>query len=112
AVFGPATDGGFWSLGFRRPGRVDLDDVLLGVPMSTDETGAVQLARLRRAGLRTRLLPELCDVDTVADAEEVAALQPRGRFATTSRRLRSPAAAPSVMVTAATTASTTTVAAA
>jgi rSAM/selenodomain-associated transferase 1 len=87
AVFGPASDGGFWTLGFRRPREVRLDDLLVGVPMSTAETGAFQLRRLREAGLRTRILPELRDVDTAADAEEVAALQPGGRFAATLRSM-------------------------
>jgi rSAM/selenodomain-associated transferase 1 len=93
AVFGPATDGGFWSLGFRRPTEVDLDAVLLGVPMSTDETGAVQLARLWSAGLKVRLLPELCDVDTVTDAEQVAKLRPQSRFATAFEAMAMPVAA-------------------
>ena len=42
AWIGPATDGGFWALALRRP-----DGALIrGVPMSTDTTGARQLARL------------------------------------------------------------------
>lgn len=78
AWFGPADDGGFWSLYLREP-----DGALLrGVPMSQDDTGAVQLARLTRAGLSVGTLPALLDVDTVADAEQVAALAPTSRFAT------------------------------
>ncbi|MFD0307792.1 DUF2064 domain-containing protein [Streptomyces sp. NPDC127119] len=77
AVFGPAEDGGFWALGLAEP-----DPLLLrGVPMSTPTTGAVQRGRLIAAGLRVRDLPPLRDVDTAADAEAVAALAPRGRFA-------------------------------
>ncbi|MEW2565810.1 DUF2064 domain-containing protein [Streptomyces sp. NPDC047070] len=77
AVFGPAEDGGFWALGLAEP-----DPWLLrGVPMSTPGTGAVQRGRLVAAGLRVRDLPPLRDVDTAADAEAVAALAPRGRFA-------------------------------
>jgi glycosyltransferase A (GT-A) superfamily protein (DUF2064 family) len=39
--------------------------------MSTDETGAVTLAALRDTGLNVELVPELADVDTVDDVEEV-----------------------------------------
>ncbi|MFF0277040.1 DUF2064 domain-containing protein [Streptomyces sp. NPDC004330] len=76
AWFGPAADGGFWALGLAAPDPT----LLLGVPMSVPETGAVQYARLRAAGLRTGTLPLLRDVDTAADADEVAALAPAGRF--------------------------------
>lgn len=77
AVFGEAEDGGFWLLGLRRP-----DPALTsGVPMSTTGTGRAQLERLTGAGLRVRGLPELIDVDTVADAWRVAAAVPRSRFA-------------------------------
>jgi rSAM/selenodomain-associated transferase 1 len=77
ATFGPAEDGGFWLLGLR-----DIDPALvLGVPMSRSDTGSRQLARLHEAGLRVRLLPELADVDTAADAERVAAATPTSLFA-------------------------------
>lgn len=79
AWFGPAADGGFWALGLADPGPAEA--LLRGVPMSTPETGAVQRERLRAAGLRVRELPCLRDVDTAADAAEVAALAPTGRFA-------------------------------
>jgi glycosyltransferase A (GT-A) superfamily protein (DUF2064 family) len=82
AWFGPAADGGFWALGLAEPGRPDL---LLGVPMSTASTGAVQRARLTEAGLRVADLPVLRDVDTAADAAEVAALAPHTLFARTLR---------------------------
>jgi len=77
ATFGPAADGGFWLLGLRRPDP----RLVLGVPMSTAETGAAQLARLHDAGLRVCQLPALLDVDTAADAYAVARLAPRTRFA-------------------------------
>ncbi|GAA4397055.1 DUF2064 domain-containing protein [Actinomadura verrucosospora] len=83
AVFGPARDGGFWLLGLRRPAAA----LLRGVPMSRPDTGAVQLARLRAAGLRTAVLPELTDVDQTADAAAVAAAAPDGRFAAAVRAL-------------------------
>ena len=77
ATFGMAEDGGFWLLGLR-----DIDPALvLGVPMSRPDTGALQLARLHAAGLRVMPLPELSDVDTAAEAERIAALIPGSRFA-------------------------------
>lgn len=77
ACFGPAEDGGFWALGLAEPDPA----LLLGVPMSTPWTGAVQRRRLAAAGLRVRDLPALRDVDTAVDAAAVAALAPHGRFA-------------------------------
>ena len=77
AWFGAAADGGFWALGLARPDPA----LVLGVPMSRPGTGAVQLARLQLAGLRVGMLPVLRDVDTAADAAEVAAEAPATRFA-------------------------------
>jgi len=77
ATLGLAEDGGFWLLGLR-----EIDPALvLGVPMSRSDTGSRQLARLHEAGLRVRLLPELADVDTAAEAERIAAATPGSRFA-------------------------------
>ncbi|WP_432763098.1 TIGR04282 family arsenosugar biosynthesis glycosyltransferase [Actinomadura xylanilytica] len=84
AVLGPADDGGFWLLGLARPDAA----LLRGVPMSRPDTGALQLRRLRAAGLEVAPAPRLTDVDTAADAARVAALAPRGRFAAAVRRLQ------------------------
>jgi uncharacterized protein len=81
AWFGPASDGGFWGLWLRSPDG----DLIRGVPMSQDDTGAVQLARLRAAGLVVDVLGELNDVDDIDDALAVAELVPDSRFATTLR---------------------------
>lgn len=78
AVLGPATDGGWWALGLRRPADAD---VLRDVPMSCQDTGARTLAALRATGLDVELLPSLSDVDTMADAVTVAAQAPDSRFA-------------------------------
>jgi hypothetical protein len=78
AVLGPATDGGWWALGLHSPVHAT---VLREVPMSRPDTGARTNHALRRAGLTVSELPQLSDVDTVADAFQVAALAPMGRFA-------------------------------
>jgi glycosyltransferase A (GT-A) superfamily protein (DUF2064 family) len=62
--------------------------VFTGIPMSTDTTGARQLDRLRELRLRTARLDALRDVDTFADAVEVAATIPRSRFAAAFARVR------------------------
>jgi rSAM/selenodomain-associated transferase 1 len=92
ATFGPAEDGGFWLLGLR---AVD-PALVLGVPMSRSDTGSLQLARLRQAGLRVRLLPELADVDTAGEAERIAAATPGSAFATCVKALGQRAARPLV----------------
>jgi rSAM/selenodomain-associated transferase 1 len=79
AVFGPAADGGWWALGLRDVAHAE---ALREIPTSTAETGALTLAALRERGLRVASLPVLRDVDTAADAIEVAAACPPGsRFA-------------------------------
>jgi uncharacterized protein len=90
ATFGLAEDGGFWLLGLR---EVD-PALILGVPMSRDDTGPRQLARLEQAGLRVQLLPALTDVDTVREAEDIAALTPGSRFAACLARIREGARQP------------------
>ncbi len=83
AVLGRATDGGWWAIGLRHADS----RVFIGVPMSTDHTGADQLARLQELGYRTRLLDELQDIDTFADALDVARHIPASRFAATLEAL-------------------------
>jgi rSAM/selenodomain-associated transferase 1 len=77
AVIGLAADGGWWTLGLRRPDPAVFD----GVPMSEPGTGAAQVAALERLGLSYRQLPRLRDVDTIDDALAVAAEAPESRFA-------------------------------
>jgi uncharacterized protein len=84
AAFGFANDGGFWLLGLR---QVD-STLVLGVPMSRQDTGARQLARLERAGLRVAHLACLTDVDTADDAGQIAAGRPDLLFSARFRALR------------------------
>ena len=79
AFLGFASDGGFWALGMRDPNG----EHIRGVPMSQDDTGRVQLGRLRGAGMTVHLLPEINDIDTIDDAIEVSELVPHGRFGRT-----------------------------
>jgi glycosyltransferase A (GT-A) superfamily protein (DUF2064 family) len=79
AVFGPATNGGFWLFGLRRPDR----SLLAGVPMSAPESGRILLERLAGGGLRVALAPQLTAVSAFDAAEQVAAEIPASRFAAT-----------------------------
>jgi glycosyltransferase A (GT-A) superfamily protein (DUF2064 family) len=78
AALGPATDGGWWVLGVRRP---ELAGLIADIPTSLPDTGARTLVALRASGCRLIDLPELSDVDTWEDAVAVAAEVPDGRFA-------------------------------
>ena len=86
AALGPASDGGFWLIGLGR--GVDPVAAFEGVPMSVDETGAAQLARLRALGLAPVLLPTLRDVDTIEDVWAVADEAPTSRLAALAGALR------------------------
>ena len=83
AVLGPALDGGYWTIGLRRPDPA----VFRGVPMSSPETYGAQRGRLEALGLRTAILPPLRDVDTIDDAAAVAAASPDTEFAAAFRRV-------------------------
>lgn len=79
AWYGPAADGGFWLLGLRRTdelrpfiGDARRGDLVRGVGMSRDDTGAVQRARLTDAGLTVADLPELTDIDDIDSLRAVA----------------------------------------
>ncbi len=63
AVFGPATDGGYWLVGMKR--RPGLGGVFTGVRWSSRHALADTLANL--AGRRVRLLDRLDDIDAGAD---------------------------------------------
>lgn len=86
SVLGHAEDGGWWAIGLQNadPG------VFLGVPMSTELTGAAQERRLRERGDRVQLLPTLVDVDYADAAAQVAAEAPTTRFAAAWTALAGP----------------------
>src|SRR5581483_1735840 len=81
---GPAVDGGWWVIGWR---RADPRAVFAGLPMSTATTGAAQERRLRALGLDVLAAPALQDIDTVGDLSTVAEAFPRLRTARVAERL-------------------------
>jgi rSAM/selenodomain-associated transferase 1 len=81
AVLGPASDGGYWAIGFRDPDPT----AFAGVPMSADDTAEHQRGRLSDLGLRVMELEQLRDIDTVDDARAVAAVVPWTRTAAALR---------------------------
>jgi glycosyltransferase A (GT-A) superfamily protein (DUF2064 family) len=83
AVLGPALDGGYWTIGLKRPDT----EVFSGIPMSDADTCRAQCGRLDELGLRWRKLMPLNDVDTFADARLVARIDPGTRFAATLQAL-------------------------
>lgn len=79
SVLGPATDGGWWGLGLHGARGAHS---LVGVPMSSPDTGAATRSALEDSGLRVTELPELTDVDRPEDVDEVARrCAPGSRFA-------------------------------
>lgn len=84
AVFGPATDGGWWALGVSTP---DMAGVVATIAASRPDTGARTLSALHRHGCRVAELATLTDVDTPADVPVVAAeLSADSRFRAAARR--------------------------
>jgi rSAM/selenodomain-associated transferase 1 len=79
AVLGPAPDGGYWSIGLKRPNWA----VFAGIEMSVETTCAQQRARIEQLGLRLDETTPLRDIDTIEDARAVARAAPRSRFART-----------------------------
>jgi glycosyltransferase A (GT-A) superfamily protein (DUF2064 family) len=77
-VIGPAVDGGWWLLGLSVPGAAD---ALARVAMSTPRTAFDTRRALAGWGVRLATTRTLRDVDTVDDADLVAAAAPATRFA-------------------------------
>lgn len=64
AVLGPATDGGYYLVGLRRP----VPEIFIDIPWSTETVFQTTLARMHTHGISYALLPELRDIDTEEDA--------------------------------------------
>ena len=78
AIFGPADDGGYWLIGLRALRREEqsYDALFNDVPMSTDETGTAQRARLASCGWRVHDIGRLRDIDTIEDIVAVTTAFP------------------------------------
>lgn len=63
AVLGPATDGGYYLIGFSQ----DPKNVFDGIEWSSPNTLVQQCDALRRAGLTVAELTPLSDIDTIDD---------------------------------------------
>lgn len=84
STLGPTPDGGYWCVGFSAPVAGAFD----GVPMSVPDTYERQRRRFAELGVRVRDQPPLRDVDTIDDAQAVAAIAPGTRFARALGALR------------------------
>lgn len=62
-VFGPTLDGGYYLIGMKAYHKALFADI----PWSTEETLIASLQAAKSCDLKVHLLPELRDVDTVAD---------------------------------------------
>lgn len=65
AVIGPASDGGYYLIGFRK--HAFLPDVFRGITWSTDSVFQQTMEIFRRFGMSVHVLPEWNDVDTLDD---------------------------------------------
>lgn len=66
AVVGPASDGGYYLLGYNAPA----DFAFADMQWSTNTVCAETLERFGKRGIQPHLLPELGDVDTAKDLEQ------------------------------------------
>ena len=69
-VVGPAHDGGYYLIGFRR--ETFLPDAFVGIAWSAPEVFTRTLVILRNSGRRVHLLPPWWDVDTIEDLRALA----------------------------------------
>jgi uncharacterized protein len=65
-VIGPASDGGYYLLGFKSDAHFAFEDIA----WSTDKVFEQTVKRFAERGVRPAVLPQLSDVDIPADLEE------------------------------------------
>ena len=73
AVLGPALDGGYYLMGLHR--RSFQPGIFEEIPWSTSQVLALTHKRLADYGLKTFLLPNLRDVDTLEDLKDLFTVQ-------------------------------------
>ena len=66
AVIGPASDGGYYLIGFAQDARFAFENIAWSTASVFEET----LARFSERDIRTGILPELADVDEPADLDD------------------------------------------
>jgi rSAM/selenodomain-associated transferase 1 len=66
AVYGPSGDGGFWLLGLTR----SVAGLFAGIPWSSNETGALTLARAKSLGISFDIFNQVVnDIDSIEDLQ-------------------------------------------
>lgn len=78
SVIGPACDGGYYLIGFRK--ETFFPEVFTGITWSTDKVFEESCARLKNAGRKTYILPPWHDIDTLADLQELIRRSKNGPF--------------------------------
>ncbi|MHC1711983.1 MAG: TIGR04282 family arsenosugar biosynthesis glycosyltransferase [Solidesulfovibrio sp.] len=78
AVLGPATDGGYYLIGFTK--KSYFPAVFADMPWSTESVAARTTAACQRANVRLALVPELPDCDTAGDLAQFARSPCRNAF--------------------------------
>jgi rSAM/selenodomain-associated transferase 1 len=78
AVFGPASDGGYYLIGFR---SMPSSEIFQGIEWSTGRVLQQTLGRANTSGCGFHLLPEWYDVDDSASLKRAVADAPDGRIA-------------------------------
>jgi len=71
-VLGPATDGGYYLIGLRRP----IAELFTGIDWGTETVLRQTLAATEKAGVEIAWLPPLSDIDTPEDLPVWEAMQP------------------------------------
>ncbi|MBU1196716.1 MAG: TIGR04282 family arsenosugar biosynthesis glycosyltransferase [Proteobacteria bacterium] len=70
AVIGPATDGGYYLIGFRKSGFSK--SVFDGIEWSTQQVLSRTIAGMNQQGITCGFLPKLDDIDTLEDLKALA----------------------------------------
>ncbi|QGY40173.1 DUF2064 domain-containing protein [Pseudodesulfovibrio cashew] len=82
ACLGPADDGGYYLIGFHRKGFVP--EVFRNIDWSTERVFEQTASLISGQGMKTHILPNLEDMDTLEDVETLIALGSAGPLGTRS----------------------------